>query len=65
MTEEVETKIKLPPRIHCFDGPRVSLSDICGKLECTVIECLWHRDRGHIPSSLGADNRTDALPKIG
>lgn len=54
------------PRTNCFDGPRVSLSDICGKSsECEKIYCLWHKDRGEIPSSLGSDNnRTEAMPKI-
>lgn len=44
---------EVPPRIHCFVGPRVSLNDICGNPECEMTDCLWHRDRGVIPSNLG------------
>lgn len=53
------------PRVHCFEGLRVSLDDICGNLECKQIDCLWHRKKGKTPPSLGADNnRTEAMTKM-
>lgn len=54
------------PRIHCFEGPRIDLNDICGTSEeCGVTECLWHRKKEEISSLLGVDNnRTEAMPKI-
>lgn len=60
-------KNELPPRIYCFGGPRVSIKDICNKSdECEKIDCLWHRLKGEIPSSLGADrNYTEAMNRIG
>jgi hypothetical protein len=56
----------LPPRIYCFGGPGVSNKDICNKSdECEKIDCLWHRLKGEIPSSLGSDtNYTEAMTKI-
>jgi len=65
MSEETGQN-KLPPRIHCFVGPRVSLDDICGRSdECKEIDCLWHKKRGKISPMLGSDkNRTEAASKI-
>jgi hypothetical protein len=54
------------PRTNCFDGPRVSFDDICGKSnKCKTEDCLWHKKKGKISPTLGTDNnRTEAMPKI-
>lgn len=52
---------ELPPRVHCFKGPRISLDDVCRKaLSCKVIGCMWKARK--VPTHLGKDNNhTEAM----
>jgi len=56
---------KLPPRVHCFSGPRVDLNDVCNKSnECSTTRCMWHKDSDNLQIRRGKDdNRTEAMTR--
>jgi len=64
MNEEMKEN-KLPPRIHCFSGPRVDLNDVCSDFEkCQTIRCMWHKNRDKSQVRRGADdNKTEAMTR--